>query len=244
MSGFMTLARNVDRCVGIVLEALETSSVVEDTLVLFTTDHGIAFPGMKCTLFDGGIGISLIFRLPGKERRGTVTDALTSHLDIFPTICDLANIPHPLWLEGYSLVPLIEGRTSQVRETIFAEVTHHAAYEPMRAVRTKRYKYIRYFDDFKGIIKPNIDDSPSKRFLLDQGLLDRPHDPAEMLFDLYRDPNEKENLVGKKSYEILQQQLQAALAEWMEGTDDPLLQGPISLPPGGFSDPQDAIHPT
>ena len=134
------------------------SGLADDTLVFFTTDHGIAFPKMKCHLYDSGIGVSLIVRYPGHGQPGQVIDALVSHLDIYPTVCEIAGVPAPPWLEGVSLVPLLDGTATQVRDEIFAEVTYHAAYEPMRCVRTPRWKYIRYFDDFDLVVKPNIDD--------------------------------------------------------------------------------------
>ena len=149
MAGFITMARCADACVGIVLEALAASGLADDTLVFFTTDHGIAFPKMKCHLYDSGIGVSLIVRYPGHGQPGQVIDALVSHLDIYPTVCEIAGVPAPPWLEGVSLVPLLDGTATQVRDEIFAEVTYHAAYEPMRCVRTPRWKYIRYFDDFE-----------------------------------------------------------------------------------------------
>jgi arylsulfatase A-like enzyme len=176
MAGYHTLARQADLCMDIVLESLRQSTFVDNTLVIFTTDHGIAFPGMKSTLYDTGIGVALILRFPGYEYRCRVVDALISHLDVFPTLCDITGLPMPDWLEGQSVLPLLNGQANSVRDEIFAEVTYHAAYEPIRCIRTERYKYIRYFDDFSDTVKPNIDWSPSKDFLIEHGLRERPHD--------------------------------------------------------------------
>ena len=200
MAGFHTLARQADQCFGLVLDTLRQTTLADDTLVLFTTDHGVAFPWMKCTLYDTGIGVALILRFPGGKHSGIAMDALVSHLDVFPTLCAIAGLPMPDWLEGHSLLPLLDGQTDRVREDIFAEVTYHAAYEPMRCIRTERYKYIRYFDDFSDTVKPNIDWSPSKDFLIENGLRERPHDPPEMLFDLYFDPAERANQAGNPRY--------------------------------------------
>ena len=243
MAGFLTLARQADQCFGLVLEALQHSGLDDDTLVLYTTDHGIAFPWMKCTLYDTGIGVALILRFPGGRYRGRAVDALVSHLDVYPTLCDLVGLTKPDWLEGYSLLPLLEGQASSVRQEIFAEVTYHASYEPMRCVRTKRYKYIRYFDDFKDTIKPNIDWSPSKDFLIENGLYERPHDPPEMLFDLYFDPGERANLADNTRYACIQKDLASRLQHWMEATNDPLLQGYVPKPDGAFANRKDGIHP-
>lgn len=243
MAGYLTLARHADQCVGVVLDALEENNLTDDTLVIFTTDHGIAFPGMKCNLFDHGIGVSLILRFPEKQFSGQVVDSLVSHLDIYPTLCEMAGTEPPPWLEGNSLLPLIRGEAESIRSEIYGEVTYHAAYEPMRCIRTARYKYIRYFDDFENVVKPNIDDSRSKRFLMAHGLSDRRHNPAEMLFDLIFDPNERDNLADRESFLEIKNELAAHLHNWMVETDDPLLKGTVPLPERGFADAQEDLHP-
>ena len=91
------------------LDVLAASGLADKTLVFFTTDHGIALPKMKCHLYDAGIGVSLIVRCPGHGQPGQVIDALVSHLDIYPTMCQMAGVPTPGWLEGRSLVPLLTG---------------------------------------------------------------------------------------------------------------------------------------
>ena len=96
--------------VGAVLDALDDLGLADDTLVICTTDHGIAFPGAKTTLTDRGIGVFLIMRGPGGFEGGTVIDALVSHIDLFPTVCDLLEIERPPFLQGESLMPLVRGR--------------------------------------------------------------------------------------------------------------------------------------
>ena len=106
-----------------------------------------------------------------------------SHLDLYPTICDVAGIEHPPWLEGTSLLPLVRGDVDEIREEVFAEVTYHAAYEPQRAVRTKRYKYMRRFDEqHPGRVLANVDDGLTKNVLLAAGWADV-DPPWEALFD-------------------------------------------------------------
>ncbi len=86
------------------LDALDANGLSENTLVICTTDHGIAFPRMKGNLTDHGIGVMLIMRGPGGFTGGKVYDALVSHIDLYPTICDLLEIEHPSWLQGTSLL--------------------------------------------------------------------------------------------------------------------------------------------
>src|SRR5262249_35133417 len=81
-------------------------------LVICTTDHGIAFPGMKCNLTDHGTGVLLILRGPGLPA-GAVVDAMVTHLDVFPTVCDLTGVARPDWLQGASLLPLLRGEAER-----------------------------------------------------------------------------------------------------------------------------------
>jgi N-sulfoglucosamine sulfohydrolase len=183
MAAFKASVRVLDTAYGAVLQALDTAGLRDNTWVICTTDHGPAFPGMKCTLTDRGIGILLIMRGPGGFSGGKVIDGLVSHIDIFPTICDVLGISPPPWLQGRSLLPLVRGDADQINEEIYAGVTYHAAYEPQRAVRTEHWKYIRRFDGRERPVLPNCDDSLSKDVLLAAGWQDRPME-AEALYDL------------------------------------------------------------
>ncbi len=164
MGAFKASAWELDQGMGAVLDALDTQGLSENTLVICTTDHGIAFPRMKGNLTDHGIGVMLIMRGPGGFTGGKVYDALVSHIDIFPTICDLLQIDHPSWLQGTSLLPLPREEVEQLHDAIFAEVTYHAAYEPMRAVRTPRWKYIRRLITTLGQCCPIVMIVPVKMF--------------------------------------------------------------------------------
>lgn len=231
MARFMTSAAIADQCAGIVLEALKESGRDQDTLVVFTTDHGIPFPKMKSSLYDTGIGVSLILKYPGRIPAGATVDALVSHIDLFPTFCDFMRTKPPAWLQGKSLRPLLEERTDHVRDEIFAEMSFHAAYEPMRCIRTNRHKLIRYFGDCGTCIPANTDDGPVKTALLESGWLQEPRD-KEMLFDLRLDPTERINVAGDNRYEGVYRDLSERLTSWMRATNDPLLEGRIRKPPG------------
>jgi arylsulfatase A-like enzyme len=231
MAGYITAAGFVDDCVEHVYDALRESGELNDTLFVFTTDHGIQFKNGICDLFETGIGVSLITRFPDGPR-GEVTDALVSQIDLFPTFCDYLDLETPEYVEGTSMRPLIRGETDSIRSEAFSEVTYHAAYEPKRCVRTDRYKYIRRFDEeFTRYVLPNIDDTATKEFLLDHGLADQER-PREALYDLYHDPQERDNRVEDPDYADVYDDLRGRLEEWMEETDDPLLDGPVPKPEG------------
>jgi arylsulfatase A-like enzyme len=223
---------------GAVLDALDANGLADNTLVICTTDHGIAFPRMKGYLTDHGTGVMLIMRGPGGFTGGHVCDALISHIDLFPTICDLLNIDYPSWLQGTSILPLLREEVEQIHDAIFAEVTYHAAYEPMRAVRTQRWKYIRRFDHHLGPVLPNCDDSLSKDVLIRHGWKERPR-PLEQLYDLIFDPNEACNMANDLSVALVLEEMRTRLDDWMRDTNDPLLYGPVAPPPGAkLNDPE------
>ena len=241
MAAFNASARSLDAGIGAVLDELEALGLSDDTLVICTTDHGMPFPGAKATLTDRGIGVFLIMRGPGGFRGGRVVDALVSQVDIFPTVCDLAGIPPPHWLQGRSMLPLLRG-AGEIREEVFAEGTYHAAYEPQRAIRTRRWKYIRRFDDRRTPVVVNTDDGPAKNAWLAAGWAERAVPPEE-LYDLVLDPAEGENLIDRDEHAEVARDLRARLLRWMAETGDPLLDGPVDPPPGAEYNEQDQISP-
>ncbi len=127
------------------------------------------FPGAKATLYDRGLGVMLILRGPPPFQGGRVLDAMVSHIDLYPTVCDHLGIERPAFLQGVSLMPLVRGETDSVRDEIFAGSTWHAAYEPQRAIRTTRHKFIRRWGERRTPVLPNVDDGPSKELLLEHG---------------------------------------------------------------------------
>jgi N-sulfoglucosamine sulfohydrolase len=246
IGSFKASARELDRGMGAVFAALDANGLADNTLVICTTDHGIAFPRMKGYLTDHGIGVTLIMRGPGGFSGGQVCDELVSQIDLFPTICDLIGIDHPSWLQGTSILPLIQDETERIHDAIFAEVTYHAAYEPMRAVRTQRWKYIRRFDHHLGPVLPNCDDSPSKDVLMQHSWKERSR-PFEQLYDLIFDPNEASNVANDLSVAVVLEEMRTRLDNWMRDTNDPLLHGPVMPPPGAeLNDPEQlsASYPT
>ena len=229
MAGFKASARIMDAAAGEILQALEGAGLAGNTLVISTTDHGIPFPAMKCNLTDHGLGVSLIIRGPGGFSGGKVCDSMVSHMDLFPTICELLEIEAPGWLQGRSMMPLIRGDATEINEQLFGEVTYHASYEPLRSVRTHRWKYIRRFDGRSRPVLPNCDDGLSKEYWLKQGWREQRVE-TERLYDLLFDPNEMHNLAGDVSLETTLNDMRARLDRWMRQTDDPLLKGPVKPP--------------
>jgi N-sulfoglucosamine sulfohydrolase len=239
MARYIETARILDNKMGTVLAALRRNGLEENTLVICTTDHGIAFPTMKCNLYDGGTGIFLIMRGPGGFTGGKTIDGLVSVIDIFPTVCELLEIEKPARLDGTSVMPLIRNEKQEIHQELFSQVNYHACYEPLRAVRTKRYKYIRRYGDRYKPVLPNCDDGSSKQYWIDNGWKELQL-PKEELYDLVFDPNERNNLVTDTSKIEILNQMRTSLDKIMKTTNDPMQNGYITAPPDAvLNDPND-----
>jgi N-sulfoglucosamine sulfohydrolase len=132
---------------------------------------------------------------------------------------------------------VLNGEKPEINEEVFAEVNYHAAYEPKRAVRTKRWKYIRRYGDRTTPVLPNCDDGLSKSLWLEYGWKNQQL-PAESLYDLIFDPTEHHNLAADPSAGEALADMRGRLDRWMRRTADPLLNGPVPAPHGSqLNDP-------
>lgn len=243
MAAFKASAREMDQSYGTVLDALENNGLADETLVCCFTDHGLQFPRHMSNLEDPGIAVYLMVRGPGGFTGGQVVNEMVSLMDLVPTVYDLAGIAQPPFVEGVSLRPLVTGERDCVHDAIFAESNYHAAYEPMRCVRTTRHKYIRRYDNRDRLNLPNVDDTGSKMFLLGEGWRDQAHD-QEMLYDLIFDPYETNNLVDLPMMQEVVEDMRERLDQWMHETDDPLLKdGTVPAPSGAIVNDPDGDSP-
>jgi N-sulfoglucosamine sulfohydrolase len=173
---------------------------------------------------------------------GKVVDAPVSHLDVFPTLCELAGTECPDWLQGTSLMPLVRGEVESLHDAIFTETTFHAAYQPHRAIRTERWKYIRRFDEYPHPVLANCDDSDTKDLLVEAGWGEQLV-PEEQLYDLVLDPQEGQNVAADPVNAGVLAELRERLEAWMRETEDPLLEGPVAPPEGAIVSEQWQVSP-
>lgn len=225
---FQGVIGKMDRGVGRIVEALKASGRLANTWIIFTTDHGIAMPRAKCTLYDPGIETALImYAEPLGLVGGRTINELISNVDLVPTILEMLDIPLLDRIQGQSFAPLLRGEAYQPREQIFAEKTFHTAYEPQRAIRTQRYKLIWNAEVDIMNVPGDIMRSPIYPQMIEQITAERP--PLE-LYDLRDDPLEQHNLVDDPQYVNIREELRKSLLNWMQTTDDPILNGPITSP--------------
>lgn len=225
--------RRVDESVGQIIAALKRTRLWDSTLLIFTTDHGIAFPGAKATLFDPGVEIALLMHGPDEFSGGKTVAAMVSNADLMPTLCELIGIEPPSGLDGKSLLPLLQGKAVKLHERLFLELTYHAAYDPMRGVRTERFKYIRSFADRPFWLPPNVDNGLTKDWYRQNRpeVFQTPR-PKEMLFDLHDDPLERRNLANDPACANVLAEMRESVRRWISTTDDPLQHGHVLPPPG------------
>ncbi|MFB1081584.1 sulfatase [Jeotgalibacillus sp. JSM ZJ347] len=231
-AGYLNSATWANASFDLVIETLKEEGLYENSIIIFTTDHGLAFPFGKCTLYDSGIGVSLIIRVPGSNMNGETVEGLVSQVDIFPTLCDLIEIEQPSYLQGVSFAEMFKVKDLEVREDVFAEINYHTAYEPARSIRTKRYKYIKFYDeDYLKVNRTNIDNSPTKAMYHENGLAEVTK-PREGLYDLLYDPGERNNLSEDDRYQDILVSMREKLHRYQTKTNDPILTGHFKLKPG------------
>jgi N-sulfoglucosamine sulfohydrolase len=213
---------------GRVLAAIDARDDAADTWVIFTTDHGLAMPRAKATMYDAGIGVALIMRWPARGvTGGRRSRALVSHVDLVPTVLEGLGLTPPEGLHGRSYWPLLLGEADAHRRAVFAEKTFHTAYEPMRAVRTERHKLIANLEVDIMNVPGDVLRSPITPRMIDEIVRERP--PLE-LYDLLEDPHERVNRIADPALAAVADELRRELVAWMRATDDPILRGPVPSP--------------
>lgn len=244
-----------DGAVGAALAELERQGAARDTLVLVLSDNGRPFPRCKTTLTDDGIRAPLLARWPGHARPGGTRapgharrapgtcGALVSAVDLAPTLLELAGAPRPESFQGRSFAALLTDPAGQGREYAFAEHHWHdyRAYE--RAVRDRRYTYLRNFQPQLPATPPadavNSPTFAAMRRLRDAGALTPAQRsvftaprPAEELYDLEQDPHSLKNLATDSAHADTLRRLRGVLDRWREETGDRF--DPESLTPDAF----------
>ena len=144
-----------DAQVGRLLNVLERKGLREDTIVVITTDHGFSdgqhgYWG-KHNMWDVALHVPLILHVPGLTPSAATTRRLSEHVDLYPTLCDLCGLSTPDFVEGTSLMPLLEDPGRPWKEAVFAwrrPMYHdlHQAYHEARGMRTDRYRFTDYVD--------------------------------------------------------------------------------------------------
>lgn len=232
LADFEASVASADRAFGRIVDEIKKAGIEEETVVVFTADHGFPFPHAKMTLYDPGIAVPLIMRIPG-QAGGQVFPEMISNVDFVPTILEMLGTKIPSNIQGRSFWGKITGKGYQHREAVFAEKTYHTYYDPMRTIRTERWKLIANFEfapwqetspDYDNNAKGYVETSIAMQKIKPSDMC---HPPFE-LFDLKNDPWEQHNLADNPEHKQTRDALIRKLRQWMEETGDPLLAGPVA----------------
>lgn len=228
LSQFYGAIQGVDSCIGNIINQLEDLNLRENTLFIYTTDHGEAYPRAKCTLYDPGIKTLLLMSWPNSNiiQQNTLYNQMISNIDLLPTILDLIGAEVPLKVEGWSFFPLLKGQIDIFREEIYSEKTFHEIYDPIRSIRTEKFKFIINFEKSRNLYQIGMDVQQDAlgKYMLE--LINKPR-PGEELYDLKNDPDERINLIDHLDYKDIILELKNRLFNWMKQTKDPILNGKV-----------------
>jgi N-sulfoglucosamine sulfohydrolase len=220
------MVKAVDRAVGEIRAAIARHPQADNTLFIYTTDHGIAMPRAKGMLYEPGMRTALLMQWPAGFAGGRHMDDLLVNVDILPTLLDAAGLPTPTGLHGRTFLPLLRGEPYRPHDHIFAELTWHDRYNPMRGVRTTRYASMRSFIAAPLVYMP----SDILAGLSGQALAPAYYGavrPPEELYDLATDPLEQTNRAADPVHAGELARLRGLVDDWMRETNDPLLHGPV-----------------
>ena len=230
-AGYLDAVRLLDEKVGRVLDRIDQDGLADRTVVMFLGDHGRPMPRDKQFLYDGGIRVPLIIRGPGQLAPASVSDEMVSAIDLSATSLAIAGIDVPGHMEGR--VFLGDGRMPE-REYVFAARDRcDETVDRIRAVRDKRYKYIRnYYPDraymqlnrYKEVSYPIWRQLQRLEKLEDATAEDYPFlsktRPEEELYDTARDPGELRNLAGSPEHQQILTRMASTLDLWIQQTGD------------------------
>jgi len=236
----------MDGEVGQILSLLDEQGLPDNTLIIFTGDNGMAFPGSKATLYEPGVRVPLLARWPGKIRSGEVSDDLISLIDLRPTWLEAAGLKSLDAMEGRSFLARLLGLAYSPREAVFFERNWHDNVDLIRGVRTRQFKLIQNYRP-ELPYRPTLDHAePSLSWaailaLKQAGKLSPQFDrrffqaprPQVELYDLERDAWETNNLASDPAHADTVKRLQQMLSEWMLRTND-FLPPPVGAFPGAM----------
>lgn len=218
----------MDRQVSQVLAQLEADGLADNTVVIWTTDHGDAFPRAKRAIYDSGIEVPLVVRFPDGAGKGSVDAGLVSFVDLAPTILGLAGVESPEFIQGRNFLT-----ADTPRKYVYAARDRmDNVRDRVRAVRDERFKYIRNympeepyfrplpFRDMFPIMKELWAGHRAGTLTPVQAFYFTAPRPREELYDTVNDPHEVHNLAGEEEYAEVLERMRGAMDRWLARVGD------------------------
>jgi len=223
----------VDQGVGRLMRVLKQAGKYDNTVVIYISDNGVAFPGAKTTLYEPGMNLPCIVRDPRQRNKGIACDALVNYADLAPTILDYAGaLPRKSSLQGRSFRPVLNQEHPKGWGETYASHTFHeiTMYYPMRVVRQRKYKLI--WNIAHGLDYPFASDlwasatwqatiRAGNRYYGKRTVDAYLHRPKFELYDLENDPHEVENLADNPGHQKVLTELKSKLKAFQKRTKDP-----------------------
>jgi arylsulfatase A-like enzyme len=221
LGGYYGIVKRLDEALGRLLDALQSLNLSDNTVVLFTSDHGCHFKTRnseyKRSCHDSSIRVPTVFQGPGFDSGGQIRH-LVSLIDLPPTLLDAAGIAVPDTMDGRSILPLLRGQAADWPDEVLVQISES---QVGRAIRTERWKYAVTAPD-----KDPWDDSGAECYV------------EEFLYDLEADPYELNNLVGLDSFQAVAEDLRQRLVRRMiEAGEEPASIDPAPLRSSGQRSP-------
>jgi len=242
-AGYYELVSGLDNDIGTLLKLLESSASADNTLVIYTSDHGAGFAFEKWTNYDAGLHVPLIVTWPNKIPPNSESDALVSLIDILPTLLEATGGTTPHNIDGKSFLPVLKSERENHRALVFASHTtlgirNASDATPIRSVRSERYKYIRNLNP-DGLFTNNVTEKGQGGWFswLEQAQTDAvtkqrtqhyQKRPYEELYDLLNDPYELNNLANDAGLQSQKVYLSTQLDTWMIQQNDLGLDAPVT----------------
>ncbi|MFD0797308.1 sulfatase [Maribacter chungangensis] len=223
--------KRLDDQIGEVISQLKADGLYDEAIIFFYSDHGGPFPRHKRALYDTGLKVPMVVKLPDNHRAGERNDTLFSFVDLAPTVLSLAGLQPPKVMQGRALMGAYKS-PQKARYTFHASDRFDEVYDRLRAVRSPRYKYIRSFDtllshalpvsyreqmpmmqELRKMKKTGALNEEQRRWLEDGK-------PTEELYDLVQDPYELNNLAQDDTLRDTLMHYRKVLDEWIRESND------------------------
>lgn len=222
----------LDARVGELVGQLKEDGLLDETIIFFFSDHGDGLPRSKRWVYDSGTRVPLIVRHPDKKGAGTKSDRLVSFVDFGPTVLSLAGVEVPDHVHG---IPFLGDQAGDPRKYVYFHRDRNGENrETIRAIRDKRFRYVRNFRPDEPYIKPLAyrDRQAIMQELnraIEQGTLTEDQwqfsarsKPLEEFYDMRADPFEIHNLASDPRHFAKMSEMRAALNAWIAKCNDPL----------------------
>tara|TARA_B100001057_G_scaffold288727_1_gene288834 strand:- start:5364 stop:7109 length:1746 start_codon:yes stop_codon:yes gene_type:complete len=221
----------MDKGVGKILDQLEEDGLLDQTIVVWYSDHGGPLPRQKRLLYDSGLRVPLIIRYPDGSRAGERDDRLISFVDFPPTLLSMAGIPAPSYMQGQAFEGAFSVKTPRIYIHGHADRFDERV-DMIRAVRNKRFKYLKNFHPDRPYYLPvayreKMEVMQELLRMRDAGTLDeyqaqwfRTSKVEEELFDTENDPHELNNIAGDPAYADVLDSLRSECKRWIKAIDD------------------------